>query len=141
MLVIASVPRRQTSHRTAEWFGLEGAFKGGVVQPCCPGQGQLSPQIRLPKAPSFLTVNTSSDEASTAALRNLFQLDTELLTATLWMQPSSQFLSHQIIHPSNPHLSNIKTRMWHGTMSEASQRSRQMTTIAPPFSANAVTPL
>jgi len=46
-------------------------------------------------------------------------LDIELLTATLWVWPSSQFLIHWVIHPSNSRLYNLETRMSCGTASNA----------------------
>lgn len=50
-------------------------------------------------------------------------LDVKLLTTTLWLQLSNQFLIHQILHPSNPYLSIGEIRVWCGTMSKASDKS------------------
>ncbi|KAK4825935.1 hypothetical protein QYF61_003447 [Mycteria americana] len=44
-------------------------------------------------------------------LINDLHLDTEPLTATLWMRPSNQFLIHQTVHPSNLYLSNLERSM------------------------------
>ena len=38
-------------------------------------------------------------------------LDIEPLTSTLWAWPCSQFLIHWVVHPPNPCLSNLETRM------------------------------
>lgn len=46
-------------------------------------------------------------------------LDIDPLTLTLCMQPFSQFLSQQIIHPSNPYLSNLEVWMLWGTISRS----------------------
>ena len=42
-------------------------------------------------------------------------LDIEQLTASLWAWPFNQFLVHQVVHASNPHLSNLETRLLCGT--------------------------
>jgi len=47
-------------------------------------------------------------------------LDFESLTITLRMLPPSQLLTHQVVHPSNPGLSNLETRMLCGTVSNCS---------------------
>jgi len=53
------------------WFGLEGTLKGHLlVQPAAVGRNVFQ-QIELLRALSDLTLNTSSDGASTAALGNL----------------------------------------------------------------------
>jgi len=61
-------------------------------------------------------------------------LDIEPLTTTLWLWPSHQFLIHWIVHPSNPSLSNLKLRMWQETTPKTLQKSKQMTSVAFPFS-------
>jgi len=40
-----------------------------------------------------------------------FHLDIEPLIATLWTLPSSHFLTHLTVNPSNPHLCNLEERM------------------------------
>ncbi|KAK4831083.1 hypothetical protein QYF61_015281 [Mycteria americana] len=51
-------------------------------------------------------------------------INIELLTTTLWMRPSHQFLIHRTVHPSNPYLSNSERRTLWRTMSKALQKSR-----------------
>ena len=51
-------------------------------------------------------------------------LDIEPLMTTLCLWPFNQFFIHQVVHPSNPHPSNLEIRMWWGTMSKALLKSR-----------------
>jgi len=51
-------------------------------------------------------------------------LDVKLLTTSLWVQLSSQFLIHRVIHLSNPCLSSLETRVSCGTVSNALHESR-----------------
>ncbi|KAK4810808.1 hypothetical protein QYF61_008780 [Mycteria americana] len=56
-----------------------------------------------------------------------FHLDIEPLTRSLWTQPSSQFLIHLTVYPSNPSLSNLETsvsaiRSKHSTAQERGYR-------------------
>ena len=65
------------NHRTIEKFGLEGTFKGHLVQPPAMSR-DIFTQTRLLRAPSNLTFNVSRDGASTTFLGNLFQYFTTL---------------------------------------------------------------
>ena len=67
-----------------EWFGLEGTLKNHLVQCLCRGQGHLSP-IRLLKALSSLTLNTSKDWTSTTSPDNLFQCLTTLIIKNFFL--------------------------------------------------------
>ena len=58
--------------------------------------------------------------------------DTEPLSATLWMWPSSQFLVHQTVHQSNPCFSNLVKRMLYETVTTL-HISRYMTLVHPPM--------
>jgi len=62
--------------------------------------------------------------------------DTAPLSATLWMWPSSQFLIHQTVHPSDPHVSDSERRIWGGTVSKALHRKRHMKSVPLPSSTN-----
>ncbi|XP_030324194.1 zinc finger protein 462 [Calypte anna] len=53
----------------------------------------------------------ASIDAGTPLIADL-HTDIELLTTTFWMRPSSQFLSHQAVYPSNPYLYNLERRMF-----------------------------
>jgi len=57
----------------------------------------------------------STDPWGTPLVTGL-HLDIEPLTATLWLRPSNQFLTHRTVHPSNPWLSNLERRMLWGTV-------------------------
>jgi len=50
-----------------EWFGLEGTFKGHLVQPPAVSRDIFN-WIRLLRAPSNLALNVSRDGASTTSL-------------------------------------------------------------------------
>lgn len=51
-------------------------------------------------------------------------VDTEPLTTTIWAQPSSPFLIHWVVHPSNPRLSNLETRISCGIVPNTLQKSK-----------------
>lgn len=53
-----------------------------------------------------------------------FHLDVEFLIATLKVQPSSQFLIHQVVHLSVMFLSSLQTKISCKTVSNALQNSR-----------------
>lgn len=53
----------------------------------------------------------------------LLMISIELLTATLWIWPSSQFLMHLTVHLSNLYLLNLLTRLLLEPMSKALQKS------------------
>ena len=55
--------------------------------------------------------STKTDSWGTPYVIHLY-LDLEPLTTALWLQPSNQFLTHQIVLLSNPYLSNLEIRMW-----------------------------
>lgn len=55
------------------------------------------------------------------------------------MWPSRQFLTHQVVHLSNPCLSNLETRMSWGAVSHLLLWSRQMISVALPLSTSVVT--
>jgi len=63
--------------RFTEWFGLEGTFKGHLVQPSAISRDIFN-WIRLLRALSSLTLNVSRDGASTTSLGNLGQCLTTL---------------------------------------------------------------
>lgn len=63
-------------------------------------------------------------------------MDIEMLTTTLWVQISSQFLIHWVLHSSNPCLFNLKTRLSCGTVPNALHKSRQKTSVALSLSTN-----
>lgn len=54
-------------------------------------------------------------------------LDTELLTAGLYIRPSCQFLTHCVVCLSSPCLSPLETGMLCGTVPNALPKSRWMT--------------
>ena len=68
-------------------------------------------------------------------------LDIEPLIATVWVQPSSQFLIQRVVRLSNPCLCSVETRMSQRAVSNALHKFRQMTSVALPLSTNTVTPL
>ena len=43
-------------------------------------------------------------------------VDIELLTTTVWLGPSRQFLIHWVVHLWNPYLSNLETKILCGTV-------------------------
>jgi len=62
----------QNVHRITEWLELEGTLKLIQFQP--PAVGRAGPrQLRLPRAPSNLALNSSRGGASTASLGSLCQ--------------------------------------------------------------------
>lgn len=56
----------------------------------------------------------------------------ELLTTTLWLLSSNQFFTHQIVHLSNPSLSNLEVRKQYRTMTKILQ-TVQVDKISHPF--------
>lgn len=66
-------------HGISEWSGWEGIFNGHLVQPTAQGW-DTSHWVRLPKAPSNLTLNTSKNGAAPAFLGNVFSC---LITPTV----------------------------------------------------------
>jgi len=81
-------------------------------------EGALDPTVDVTDE-----VLTPSDPWGTPLVTNLHP-DIEPLNTTLRTQSCNQFFIHQMIHPSNPYLSNLERRMFWGTMSEALLKSR-----------------
>jgi len=79
--------------------------------------GALNPTLHVPNK-DVKEYWSSMDPWKTPLITGI-HLDIELLTATqkFWVQPSSQFLIHRVVHPSVPCLSIWKTRMFSAAMS------------------------
>lgn len=58
-------------HRNKDWFGLEGTFKGHLVQPPCTEQHLQLDQVA--PCPTKVTLSVSRDEAATTSLGSLCQ--------------------------------------------------------------------
>jgi len=67
-----------------EYFGLEGAFKGHLVQLLAVSRAIFN-SIRLLRAPSNLTLNVPRDGASTTSLGNLSQCFTALIVKNFFL--------------------------------------------------------
>ncbi|KAK4807110.1 hypothetical protein QYF61_018451 [Mycteria americana] len=65
-------------------FGLEGNFKGHLVQPPCNEQGHLQLD-QVAQSPDKLTLTVSRDGASTTSLGNLFQCFTTLIVKNFFL--------------------------------------------------------
>ena len=57
--------------------------------------------------PTKMLKNTTNTDPWRMTLMTCFHMDIELLTAALWVQPSSQFLLQPVVHSSNPFFSNL----------------------------------
>ena len=77
------------------------------------------------------------DHWVTSLVTNL-HLDIELLTTTLWLQPSNQLFIHLIVQPSHSSVSNLEIRMLCGTTSK--HKSKWTISVAFLLSTNVVTP-
>jgi len=100
---------------------------------CVNGTTQLSATsklLRVHSIPSLMSMmkmlkstSPKTDPWGTPLMTSL-HLDTQPLTATLWLQPSNQFFIHPIAQPSYPYLSNLEIRMWCRAMPKALHKSR-----------------
>jgi len=86
--------------------------------------------LRLHSTPSSMSlikmlksIGPKTDPWGTLLVTGL-HLDREPLITTLCLRPFNQFLVHPLVHPSNPHPTNLETGMWRGTMSKALLKSR-----------------
>ena len=85
--------------------------------------------LRVPSTPLSMlltkmlnSTGPNTNSQGTLLVTGLY-LDITPLTATLWVWPSSQLLIQQVVHLSNPCLSNLETRMLCGTVSNALHKS------------------
>ena len=75
-----------------EWFGLEGTFKGHLVQPPAASRAVFG-LMRLLRAPSNRTVNVCRDGGSTTSLGNLCQCFTTLMVKNVFLLSSMNLAS------------------------------------------------
>lgn len=100
----------------------------GLTSLCPTGWYPVSAnQLKVHSVPLSISLtkmlnNTSPKSTCEMPITGLL-LDIEPLTTTFWVWPFSQFLIHQVVHPPNPHLSSLKTRMSCRTASNAGTMS------------------
>lgn len=73
-----------------EWFGLDGTFRGHLVQPPCCEQGhlELNQVVQSPFQPDH-----SREGASTTSLGNVFQCFITLIVSSISLKSSPNMLS------------------------------------------------
>jgi len=84
-----------SNHRIIEYMGMEGTFKGPLVEPLCNEQGHLQ-LVEVVQSLSNLISNVSRVGASTTSLGNLIQCFTTLNVNNFFLISSLNLLSFSL---------------------------------------------